>query len=84
MASRTPLQQTPAMAPDPATPAPSPSDADLSSVTGQIDALLAWVEELVGTLDSADRTGDVAGLLEVERHLRGARRELDRVRRRLR
>jgi hypothetical protein len=53
-------------------------------VTGQIDALLTWVEELVGTLDSADRTGDVAGLLEVERHLRGARRELDRVRRRLR
>ncbi|MBQ90952.1 MAG: hypothetical protein CL441_05955 [Acidimicrobiaceae bacterium] len=72
------------MTPDPATPAPSPSDADLSSVTGQIDALLTWVEQLVGTLDSADRTGDEAGLLEVERHLRGARRELERVRRRRR
>ncbi|MDP6976754.1 MAG: hypothetical protein QF575_09340 [Acidimicrobiales bacterium] len=72
------------MTPDPAAPASTPSDADLSSVTGQIDALLTWVEQLVGTLDSADRTGDVAGLLEVERHLRGARRELERVRRRLR
>ena len=46
--------------------------------------LLERIGELVAACGVDDRSGDVAGLLEVDRHLRGARRELGRTRRRLR
>ena len=61
-----------------------PSDAEFSSVVGQLDALLERIGELLSHGGDGDRTDDTAGLLEVERHLRGARRELGRTRRRLR
>ena len=61
-----------------------PSDAELSSVVSQLDALLERVGELLVDGGDGDRTNDTAGLLEVERHLRGARRELGRTRRHLR
>ncbi|MBC8364073.1 MAG: hypothetical protein H8E59_03615 [Actinobacteria bacterium] len=62
----------------------APSDAELSSVVGQLDALLDRIGELLDNGPDGERTDDTAGLLEVERHLQGARRELGRTRRRLR
>lgn len=74
------VDKTPAVDPEHSVP----SDAELSSVAGQLDTLLERIGELVAACGVDDRSGDVAGLLEVDRHLRGARRELGRTRRRLR
>ena len=54
--------------------------AELSSVTAQLADLVRRVEDLAGEGDT-DRTEDRSALLEVERHLRGALREMDRSRR---
>ena len=55
-----------------------------SSEHALLGKLLERVGELLADGGNGDRTNDTAGLLEVERHLRGARRELSRTRRRLR
>jgi hypothetical protein len=80
------LEQTRAVSTEQVAPSEKriPSDAELSSVLSQLDALLERVGELLADGGNGDRTNDTAGLLEVERHLRGARRELSRTRRRLR
>ena len=80
------LEQTRVVSPEQDVPSEKriPSDAELSSVVGQLDALLERIGELLSHGGDGDRTDDTAGLLEVERHLRGARRELGRTRRRLR
>ena len=54
--------------------------AELSSVAAQLADLVHRVENLAGEGD-ADRTEDRYALLEVERHLRGALREMERFRR---
>jgi hypothetical protein len=79
------LDQTLYVAPEYSPPSGkgAPSDAELSSVVGQLDALLDRIGELLDGGPDGERTDDTAGLLEVERHLRGARRELGRTRRRL-
>ena len=54
-------------------------NAELTSLSSQIDALLARIAELIAAA-KADRSGkDSRGLREAERHLQGARRELVRV-----
>ncbi|MBJ31997.1 MAG: hypothetical protein CL466_11420 [Acidimicrobiaceae bacterium] len=55
--------------------------AELSSIAAQLADLARRVEELASATDGTERSGDRSGLLEVERHLRGALRELDRARR---
>jgi len=54
--------------------------AELSSVATQLADLVRRVEDLAGE-EIADRTADRSALLEVERHLRGALREMERSRR---
>ncbi|MEC9427641.1 MAG: hypothetical protein VYC25_10490, partial [Actinomycetota bacterium] len=54
--------------------------AELSSVATQLADLVRRVEDLAGE-ETADRTTDRSALLEVERHLRGALREMERFRR---
>ena len=54
--------------------------AELSSVAAQLADLVHRVENLAGEGDP-DRTEDRSALLEVERHLRGALREMERSRR---
>jgi hypothetical protein len=56
--------------------------AELSSLASQVDALLERIAALVEGLDADDRSEGSAALLEVERHLMGARREFDRATRR--
>ena len=54
-------------------------NAELSSLASQIDALIARMAEMIDAA-SADQSGKEShGLLEAERHLQGARRELTRV-----
>ena len=67
-----PRDQTAAMEPEHA--------AELSSVTAQLADLVRRVEDLAGEGDT-DRAEDRSALLEVERHLRGALREMERSRR---
>ena len=69
---RQPRGQTSAMEPKHA--------AELSSVAAQLADLVHRVENLAGKGD-ADRTKYRSALLEVERHLRGALREIERSRR---
>ncbi|MED5221172.1 MAG: hypothetical protein VYD11_06035 [Actinomycetota bacterium] len=57
------------------------NQAELSSITAQLADLAQRVEELASTPDGGERADDRSGLLEVERHLRAALRELDRTRR---
>ena len=54
--------------------------AAVSSVAAQRAEWVHRVENLAGEGD-ADRTEDRSALLEVERHLRGALREMERSRR---
>ena len=54
--------------------------AELSSVATQLADLVRRIEDLAGE-EAADRTTDRSALLEVERHLRGALREMERSRR---
>ena len=68
---RRPRDQTSAMEPEHA--------AELSSVAAQLADLVHRVEDLAGEGD-ADRAEDRSALLEVERHLRGALREMERSR----
>ena len=49
-------------------------------MTAQLADLVRRVEDLAGEGDT-DRAEDRSALLEVERHLRGALREMDRSRR---
>ena len=58
-------------------------DAELSSLASQLEALTRRIEDLAAFSDtSADEEArDRSGLHEVERHLRGALRELARSRR---
>ena len=51
---------------------------ELSSISTQIDDLISRVEKILEK-SSLDRTDENAGLLEVERHLRSARREVNRL-----
>ena len=54
-------------------------NAELSSLASQIDALITRMAEMIDTV-SADQSGKEShGLVEAERHLQGARRELIRV-----
>ena len=69
---RQPRDQTSAMEPEHA--------AELSSVAAQLADLVHRVENLAGE-GNADRAEDRSALLEVERHLRGALREMERSRR---
>jgi hypothetical protein len=57
------------------------NQAELSSITAQLTDLAQRVEELASTPDGGERSDDRSGLLEVERHLRAALRELNRTRR---
>ena len=54
--------------------------AELSSVATQLADLVRRIEDLAGE-EATDRTTDRSALLEVERHLRGALREMERSRR---
>ena len=54
--------------------------AELSSVAAQLADLVHRVENLTGE-GNADRTEGRSALLEVERHLQGALREMERSRR---
>jgi len=58
-------------------------DAELSSLASQLEALTRRIEELAASSSSPDdeEASDRSGLHEVERHLRGALRELARARR---
>tara|TARA_Y100000746_G_scaffold225823_1_gene230043 strand:- start:915 stop:1106 length:192 start_codon:yes stop_codon:yes gene_type:complete len=51
---------------------------ELSSISTQIDDLISRVEKILEK-SSLDRTDENAGLLEVERHLRSTRREVNRL-----
>tara|TARA_B100001769_G_C21615141_1_gene345250 strand:+ start:346 stop:537 length:192 start_codon:yes stop_codon:yes gene_type:complete len=51
---------------------------ELSSISTQIDDLISRVEKILEK-SSLDRTDENAGLLEVERHLRSIRREVNRL-----
>ena len=54
-------------------------NAELSSLASQIDALITRMAEMISPA-SADQSGKEShGLVEAERHLQGARRELTRV-----
>jgi len=54
-------------------------NAELSSLASQIDALITRMAEMIDAA-KADQSGkESRGLLEAERHLQGARRELTRV-----
>ncbi len=54
-------------------------NAELSSLASQIDALIARLAEMIDAA-SVDQSGKEShGLVEAERHLQGARRELIRV-----
>ena len=54
-------------------------NAELSSLASQIDALITRMAEMIDAA-KADQSGKEShGLLEAERHLQGARRELTRV-----
>ena len=54
-------------------------NAELSSLASQIDALITRMAEMINAA-SADQSGKEShGLVEAERHLQGARRELTRV-----
>ena len=51
---------------------------ELSSISTQIDDLISRVEKILEK-SSLDRTDENVGLLEVERHLRSIRREVNRL-----
>ncbi|MBL6924083.1 MAG: hypothetical protein ISR43_05085 [Acidimicrobiia bacterium] len=53
-------------------------DAELSSVASQLEDLIGRVGDLLGQMDHDDRIDGSSALLEVERHLIGALRELQR------
>ena len=54
-------------------------NAELSSLASQIDALITRMAEMINAA-SADQSGKEShGLVEAERHLQAARRELTRV-----
>ena len=54
-------------------------NAELSSLASQIDALITRMAKMIDAA-SADQSGKEShGLVEAERHLQGARRELARV-----
>jgi len=64
------LGQTPDVEPDP--------EAELSSFVSQLDELIGRVGTILGNMEQGDRADGQSALLEVERHLVGARRELER------
>lgn len=51
---------------------------ELSSISTQIDDLISRVEKILET-SFLNRTDENAGLLEIERHLRSTRREVNRL-----
>ena len=54
-------------------------NAELSSLASQIDALITRMAEMIGAT-STDQSGkESRGLVEAERHLQGARREVTRI-----
>ena len=54
-------------------------NAELSSLASQIDALITRMAEMIDAA-STDQAGKAShGLVEAERHLQGARRELTRI-----
>ena len=65
-----PLRQTSDVVPDP--------EAELSSLASQLDELIVRVASILGDMEGGDRSDGQSALLEVERHLVGARRELER------
>ena len=54
-------------------------NAELSSLASQIDALIARLTEMIDTVSAEQPGKESHGLVEAERHLQGARRELTRV-----
>jgi len=64
------LGQTPDVEPDP--------EAELSSLASQLDELIGRVGTILGNMEQGDRADGQLALLEVERHLVGALRELER------
>ncbi len=70
MAAAAPLGKTPGVEPDP--------EAELSSLASQLDELIGRVGTILGGMEQGDRADGQSALLEVERHLVGARRELER------
>jgi hypothetical protein len=53
-------------------------EAELSSFVSQLDELIGRVGTILGNMEQGDRADGQSALLEVERHLVGARRELER------
>ncbi|MDP7550434.1 MAG: hypothetical protein QF896_04470 [Acidimicrobiales bacterium] len=53
-------------------------EAELSSLASQLDELIGRVGTILGGMEQGDRADGQSALLEVERHLVGARRELER------
>ena len=70
MAPAAVLGQTPDVEPDP--------EAELSSLASQLDELIGRVGTILGNMEQGDRADGQLALLEVERHLVGALRELER------
>lgn len=70
MAASAPLGQTFGVEPDP--------EAELSSLASQLDELIVRVASILGGVEGGARSDGQSALLEVERHLVGARRELER------
>lgn len=70
MAAAAPLRQTSDVVPDP--------EAELSSLASQLDELIVRVASILGDMEGGDRSDGQSALLEVERHLVGARWELER------
>jgi len=54
-------------------------NAELSSLASQIDALITRMAEMIDATKADQSDKESRGLLEPERHLQGARRELTRV-----
>ena len=60
-------------------PMPIDPNAELSSLASQIDALIARMAEMIDAASAEQSNNESRGLVEAERYLQGARRELTRV-----
>ncbi len=58
---------------------PTDPAAEISSLSAQLDGLVLRLADLLAEAGPEERSRGSAALLEVERHLTAARRELDRA-----